>query len=139
MKPRLFATACVAVLVFLSSLVIAAEKPAASELAGSYAGTWKGPSGTQGDLRFTLKQEASQWTAEAVFTYENIDIPTKIKSVTVDGAKIVMVFDWKIEDSPGQSTLTGEFTEGKFSGTYRTQTETPSSGTWSATRTKEAK
>lgn len=139
MQKRLFTTACVAVLVFLSSLAIAAEKPAAPSLAGSYSGTWKGPSNSQGDLRFTLKQGAAQWTAEAVFTYENVEVPTKMKTVTVDGAKVVMVFDWKIEDSPGESTLSGEFAEGKLSGTYRTQTETPSSGTWSATRTEKAK
>lgn len=139
MKPRLFYTACVAVVAFLSSLVIAAEKSVVPALAGSYVGTWKGPSDTHGDLRFTLKQEASQWTAEAVFTYENIDVPTKMKSVTIDAAKIVMIFDWKIEDSPGQSTLTGEFADGKLSGTYRTQSETPSSGTWSVTRDEKAK
>ncbi len=134
MKPRLLATACVAVLVLLSSLVFATEKPMAPALAGSYVGTWNGPSNTHGDLRFTLKQEADRWTADAVFSYENSDVPTTVKSVTVDGAKVVMVYDWKIEDTPGQSTLTGEFADGKLSGTYRTQTETPSSGTWSVTR-----
>ncbi|HEY1111059.1 MAG TPA: hypothetical protein VGE76_20555, partial [Opitutaceae bacterium] len=59
--------------------------------------------------------------------------------VTIDATKIVMIFDWKIEDSPGQSTLTGEFVDGKLSGTYRTQSETSSSGTWSVTREAKAK
>ena len=135
MKRRTFFlfAACV-----LFSSSIAAEKAAVSQFAGHYVGTWKGPSETQGDLRITLKQDAAaRWTAEAVFTYEGSEVPTKMKSVTVDGAKIVLVFDWKIGDTPGQSTLKGELAGTKLAGTYQTATETPSSGTWSAVRAKE--
>lgn len=116
----------------------AADKSAAPDLAGRYVGTWHGPSGSQGDLRLTLKAEsATNWSAETVFTYESAEVLTKMKSVTVDGTKVVIVFNWTIDNTAGQTTLTGELAKDKLAGSYQTATEYPSSGTWSATRTKE--
>jgi hypothetical protein len=119
------------------SLASAADKADGTRVAGRYVGTWKGPSETQGDLRITLKAEGARWTAETVFTFEGAEVPTKMKSVSVDGAKVVLVFDWTIEGTPGTSTLTGEWAEGKLAGTYRSETENPSSGTWRVARVKE--
>lgn len=104
-------------------------------LAGKYAGTWKGPEESGGTLRIALKQEAGgQWTSEASFTFENTEVPTKTKSVQVDGSKVILIFTWSIDGSPGESHLTGELAGDKLSGTYKTINETPSSGTWTVTR-----
>jgi hypothetical protein len=117
----------------------AAPPPAAAaapaSLAGHYAGTWKGPDATGGALRLALKRDAAgAWTAEAAFTFEANEVPMKLKSVQVDGAKIKLEFDWVIDGTTGQSKLTGEAAGGTLSGTYQTVTEPPSSGTWSVTR-----
>lgn len=114
----------------------AASKAAASAaIAGKYAGTWKGPEDSGGTLRIALKQEAGgQWTVEASFTFENNEVPTKTKSVQVDGTKVNLAFTWAIDGSPGESQLTGELVGDKLSGTYKTINETPSSGTWTVTR-----
>jgi opacity protein-like surface antigen len=119
------------------SFALAADKAEAPQMAGRYVGTWKGPAETQGDLRITLKAEGTRWTAQAVFTFEGTEGLTKMKSVSVDGAKVVLVFDWTIDGKPGTSTLTGEWVEGKLTGTYRSETENPSSGTWSAAKVEE--
>jgi len=124
------------------SSVVAADKPAvppiaaaASAITGKYAGTWKGPESTGGTLRIALKQEAGgQWTAEASFTFENTEVPTKTKSVQVEGTKLLLIFTWAIDGSSGESHLTGELVGEKLSGTYKTINETPSSGSWTVTR-----
>lgn len=137
-----------ALLVFLlgvESSVVAAEKPSApaasapaaasAAVAGKYAGTWKGPEDSGGTLRIALKQEAGgPWTAEAWFTFENTPVPTKTKSVQVDGTKVLLAFTWAIDGSPGESQLTGELAGDKLSGTYKTINESPSNGTWTVTR-----
>lgn len=137
-----------ALLVFLlgvGSSAAAADKPAvpsaagntaaSSVIAGKYAGTWKGPEASGGALRIALKQEAGgRWTSEASFTFENTEVPTKTKSVQVDGTKLLLIFNWAIDGSSGESHLTGELVGDKLSGTYKTINESPSSGTWTVTR-----
>lgn len=133
-----------AVLTFLfgvGSVVAAADKPAvprvaaASAIAGKYVGTWKGPEASGGALRIALKQEAGgQWTSEAAFTFENTEVPTKTKSVQIDGTTLLLIFTWAVDGSSGESHLSGEFAGDKLSGTYKTINESPSSGTWTVTR-----
>ncbi len=114
------------------SLANAAASPA---IAGKYAGTWKGPEDSGGTLRIALKQVAGgQWTVEASFTFENTEVPTRTKSVQVDGTRVNLAFTWAIDGSPGESQLTGELAGDKLSGTYKTINESPSSGTWTVTR-----
>lgn len=109
---------------------------AQSGVAGKYSGKWKGPENSGGDLRVTLKQEgAGPWNAEASFTYEDAEVPTKMKSVEIDGTRIRMVFTWQIQDTPGQSAMTGELAGDKLEGTYETTGPAGASkGTWSVTR-----
>lgn len=124
------------------SPVVAAENPAVSPVAaspaavaGKYVGTWKGSETAGGTLRIALKQESGgQWTSEAAFTFENTEVPTKTKSVKIDGTKVLLVFTWAIDGTPGESQLTGELVRDTLSGTYKTINETPSSGTWTVTR-----
>lgn len=127
----------------VGSAAAAADKPAVPRvaaaaspaIAGKYVGTWKGPEASGGALRIALKQEAGgQWTSEAAFTFENTEVPTKTKSVQVDGTKLLLIFTWAIDGSSGESHLSGEFAGDKLSGTYKTINETPSSGTWTVTR-----
>jgi hypothetical protein len=108
---------------------------AARSLAGDYAGEWKGTGDATGELRIKLKQDGAKWAAEALFTFESADVPTQMKTVEIDGTKVVLVFDWQIQGTPGQSTLNGELKDGSLQGTFETKSpEGPSKGTWKVTR-----
>jgi hypothetical protein len=142
----LFSCVLLVLSVFGSSVLSAADSKSPSpgganvtaqgSVAGKYSGKWKGPENTGGDLSVTLKQEgAGPWSAEASFTFEDTEIPTKMKSVEVDGSRIRMVFTWQIQETPGQSAMTGELTGDKLHGTYETTGPAgETKGTWSMTR-----
>ena len=109
--------------------------PAPSSLAGNYVGEWKATGDSTGELRIKLKQEGTTWAAEALFTFQSADVPTQMKTVVIDGTKVVLVFDWQIQGTPGQSTITGELKGDSLQGTFETKSpEGPSSGTWKVTR-----
>jgi hypothetical protein len=134
--------ALLAFIAFVTAFAVAAEdkaRPAEkTSLAGSFAGTWEGPGDASGKLRLKLKPDGSTWAAEASFTFRETVIPTTLKSIKVDGAKVVLVFSWVIETDPGESTLTGELKGDKLAGTYETKSSgDPSQGTWSVTRVVE--
>ena len=130
----LFCTFLLAGFVFGSSLTAAAETPAA--LVGEYAGTWKNSEGAGGELRIVLRRDvAAAWSAEASFTTEGARVPTKMKSIRVDGSKVVMVFDWDVQGTAGQSKVSGELRDDTLQGTYETSGAAgESSGTWVAKR-----
>jgi hypothetical protein len=110
--------------------------PAKAAVAGDYAGTWKSSGSASGKLRVTLKPHGSVWGAEASFTYEETDVPMKLRSVKVDGTKVELVFDWDSRGTPAESKLIGEATGEKMSGTYESKIGSePSQGTWTVTRT----
>jgi hypothetical protein len=137
--------ALVALSVCASPLAWTAEKkpetpgsvrPAAKpSIAGHYSGKWQSTADAAGDVRITLKQDGATWVAEVTFTFEGAEIPTKMKTVEVDGAKIQLVYDWAIQGTTGQSKLSGELTgdtlHGKFEGKSSEGTTT---GTWTVKR-----
>ena len=108
---------------------------AAPSMAGNFSGTWRNDT-EGGKLRLSLKQTGATWAAEASFTYQETEIPTKVTSLKVNGAKIEIVLAWSIEESPGQSRMIGELAGAKIEGTYQSEMpEATSSGTWTVTRT----
>lgn len=132
-------------LAFSPSAVFAEKTPAAAAdparsaakggLAGQYAGSWKGDAEGLGDLRITIRQADGKWVAESVFTFEGAEIPTKLKSLEADGAKVLLIFDWEIQGSAGQSRLTGELKDDQLQGKYETTGAAGNStGTWSVKR-----
>jgi hypothetical protein len=109
---------------------------AETSLAGQYAGKWMSTEGTAGGLRIKLRQDSeSKWVGEATFTYEGAQIPGKVKTIKADGAKVRMVFDWEIQGTAGQSTISGELVGDTLEGTYETNGAAGASkGTWNVTR-----
>jgi hypothetical protein len=120
----------------LGSLLVAAERPApGAGLAGKYVGRWQSGEAS-GDLRLEFKPEAAAaWAVEASFTFEGTSVPTKTKSVRVDGTKVVLEIGWDVQGTVGQSKLSGELTGDTWQGTYAsTGAEGESTGTWTAKR-----
>jgi hypothetical protein len=132
-------------LLLVSGLSGAAGKnhpaPAAeAALAGKFAGKWAADDGgAGGDLEVVLRRDdQARWIAEARFTFEGTSVPRRTQSVTVEGAKLVLGFDWQIQEARGRSTVTGELAGDALGGAYESHTgEARTRGTWRLTRLPE--
>jgi hypothetical protein len=117
----------------------AAEKPAAPAAAaaatlapGTYVGSWRAQDESTGKLRLTFSQGADQkWQAQAMFTYEDAEVPTATKALKLEGGRVELTFSWEVQGVNASSTLKGEIQAGTLSGTYQsTVNEAASSGRW---------
>lgn len=109
----------------------------AAGLAGTYRGTYSGSSGASGDFVVSLTQaESGDWKSEVTFTLGGQDVKTKITSLKVDGAKVTIVYEFDLQGTALQSTVTGELTAGSLAGAYQTKVVADGSavdeGTWKA-------
>lgn len=131
------ATACAAPLA--AAPAKSADKPAATPAAapnGEYKGTWKGRDDSSGDLKikFTTGADA-KLTAEAVFTFEGTAVPTRTKTLKVEGSRVELAFAWDVQGVSATSKLTGEIKGDRLEGTYESSTaEGAATGSWSVTR-----
>ena len=131
------ATACAAPLA--AAPAKSTDKPAAAPAAapsGEYKGTWKGRDESSGDLKikFTTGADA-KLTAEAVFTIEGTAVPTRTKTLKVEGSRVELAFAWDVQGVSATSKLTGEIKGDRLEGTYESSTaEGAATGSWSVTR-----
>jgi len=121
------------ILGLLGSFCILAAGPA-----GTYKGTYSGSAGASGDFVVSLTQTGSgEWKSEVTFTLGGADVKTKITSLTVDGSKVKIVYEFDLQGTGLESTVTGELTGGTLSGDYHTKVVADGSavdeGTWKAT------
>ena len=131
------ATACAAPLA--AAPAKSADKPAAAPAAapsGEYKGTWKGRDESSGDLRIKFATGAdAKLTAEAVFTFEGTAVPTRTKTLKVEGSRVELAFAWDVQGVSATSKLTGEIKGDRLEGTYESSTaEGAATGSWSVTR-----
>jgi len=110
----------------------------AAGLAGTYKGAYSGSSGASGDIQVTLKHaDGGDWTAEVTFTLGGSDVKTNMKSVTVDGSKVKIVYEFDLQGTSLESTITGVLNGTELSGEYHTRATADGSavddGTWKGT------
>jgi hypothetical protein len=110
----------------------------AAGLAGTYKGTYSGSSGASGDFVVSLTQaENGDWKSEVTFTLGGQDVKTKITSLKVDGSKVTIVYEFDLQGTALESTITGELNAGALGGDYHTKVVADGSavdeGTWNAT------
>jgi hypothetical protein len=122
-----------ALILFLGSFCIFA-----AGLAGTYKGTYSGSSGASGDFVVSLTQaENGEWKSEVTFTLGGADVKTKVTSLKVDGSKVTIVYEFDLQGTGLESTITGELTAGALVGDYHTKVVADGSavdeGTWKAT------
>ncbi|MCE2863521.1 MAG: hypothetical protein LW690_13825 [Opitutaceae bacterium] len=115
-----------------------ADKPAAAAAApkGEYKGSWKGRDDSSGDLKIKFATGAdAKLTAEAVFTFEGTPVPTRTKTLKIEGSRVELAFSWDVQGVSATSKLTGEIKGDRLEGTYESTTaEGPATGSWSVTR-----
>ena len=109
----------------------------AAGLAGTYKGTYSGSSGASGDFVVSLTQaDNGEWKSEVTFTLGGQDVKTKITSLKVDGAKVKIVYEFDLQGTVLESTVTGELNEGTLGGDYHTKVVADGSavdeGSWKA-------
>jgi hypothetical protein len=110
----------------------------AAGLAGTYKGTYSGSAGASGDFVVSLTQaENGEWKSEVTFTLGGQDVKTKITSLKVDGSKVTIVYEFDLQGTALESTITGELNSGALGGDYHTKVVADGSavdeGTWKAT------
>ena len=110
----------------------------AAGLAGTYKGTYSGSAGASGDFVVSLTQAGNgDWKSEVTFTLGGADVKTKITSLVVDGSKVKIVYEFDLQGTALESTVTGELTGATLAGDYRTKVVADGTavdeGTWKAT------
>jgi len=110
----------------------------AAGLAGTYKGTYSGSAGASGDFVVSLTQaENGEWKSEVTFTLGGQDVKTKITSLKVDGSKVTIVYEFDLQGTALESTITGELNAEALAGDYHTKVVADGSavdeGTWKAT------
>ena len=112
------------------------EASAARGLAGQFKGSWKGSDQNSGELRLSFSRNGEgTWSAEATFTFEGNSVPTRMKSVRVDGPKIELLFEWDADGNVAHSKVTGELKDDTLQGDYTTGGGAGETrGTWSVAR-----
>jgi hypothetical protein len=110
----------------------------AAGLAGTYKGTYSGSAGASGDILVKLTQaDDGDWKSEVTFTLSGQDVKTKITSVKVDGSKVKIVYEFDLEGTGLESTITGELNGTTLAGDYHTRATADGSavdeGTWKGT------
>lgn len=89
---------------------------------GKYEGDWTSTNGSQsGALRLSLSEEGGRWKAEASFSFDGGDVPCTVTRVEVDGAKMVVAYQFDLGGYKLLSTLTGEVAEDVLAGRYETK------------------
>jgi hypothetical protein len=109
----------------------------AAGLAGTYKGTYSGSAGASGDFVISLTQSGSEWKSEVTSTLGGADVKTKITSITVDGSKVKIVYEFDLQGTALESTVTGELNGATLAGDYHTKVVADGSavdeGTWKTT------
>lgn len=123
-------------LLLFFALIAAVGLAFASGLNGTYKGTWVSDNQGGGDLTMTFSGDSGSPTAEVSFTTDGEAVKCEVKSVKLDGSKLLLVMDYG-EGNQYEATLSGVLHGKLLSGTYKTKVLADNSpgdtGTWKST------
>ncbi|HWY48018.1 MAG TPA: hypothetical protein VNX70_11585 [Bryobacteraceae bacterium] len=110
----------------------------AADLGGTYKGSYSGSAGASGDFVISLtKADGGEWKSEVTFTLAGADVKTKITSLAIDGSKVKIVYEFDLQGTALESTVTGELNGATLAGDYHTKVVADGSavdeGTWKTT------
>lgn len=110
----------------------------ASDLNGTYKGTWVSDNQGRGDLTISFRGRSDSLRAEVSFTNEGQTIKCDVKSVKLDGSKLLLVMEYGAEGERYELTVSGVVDGKLLSGTYKTRSladSTGDTGSWKASLT----
>jgi hypothetical protein len=103
-------------------------------LNGTYKGTWVSDDQGGGDLTLSFSGNSDSLQAEVSFTNEGETINCDVKSVKLDGSKLLLVINYGLEGNHYEAILSGVLDGTTLSGTYKTRLLADDSagdtGTW---------
>jgi hypothetical protein len=103
---------------------------------GKYSGKWEGSSGASGEFLLALTRTGGAWKAEVSFTMGAEKVNCSVTSLSVDGAKVRVVYTFDLLGMKLESTIEGERSGAGLSGKYRTRSVADNSpvdqGSWEA-------
>jgi hypothetical protein len=112
----------------------------ASDLDGTYKGTWASDNQGGGDLTMSFSGDSDSLKAEVSFTNEGQTVKCDVKSVKLDGSKLLLVMDYG-EGGRYEAIVSGVLHDKMLSGTYKTKPLADDSpgdtGTWKITKPSE--
>jgi len=121
----------------LLALIVLVGLAFASDLNGTYKGTWASDSQGGGDLTMNFSGDSGSVKADVSFTNGGETVKCDVKSVKLDGSKLLLVMDYG-EGSRYEAIVSGELHEKVLSGTYKTKSLADDSpgdaGTWKTTK-----
>ena len=111
----------------------------AGDLSGTYKGSWLSDNQGGGDLTMSFRGDSGSLKADVSFTNEGETIKCDVKSVKLDGSKLLLVMDYGDQGNRFEATLSGVVNGKLLSGTYKTKSladdSTGDTGTWQGSTT----
>jgi len=121
----------------LFALFAFAGLASASDLNGTYKGTWASDNQGGGDLTLSFSGAPGSLKAEVSFTNQGETVKCDVKSVKLDNSKLLLVIDYGDSDRY-EATISGTVQDQLLSGTYQTKSlsdgSTGDTGTWKSKR-----
>src|SRR5215469_11844722 len=121
----------------LFALIVCVGTAFASDLHGTYKGTWASDNQGGGDLTMSFSGDSGSLKAEVSFTNEGETVKCDVKSVKLDGSKLILVMDYG-EGDQNEAIVSGVLDGKLLSGTYKTKSLADDSpgdtGTWKSTK-----
>ena len=117
----------------LALTLLLAQAPAT----GQFAGSWSSANSSQsGDITIGLREEGGKWIGEAMFTLDGQQVPCKVTRIELTGNQLILAYQFELGGYTLISTLSGETSDGNWSGKYETKSVEGSqpvdAGTWKA-------
>lgn len=111
----------------------------AADLTGTYKGTWVSDNEGGGDLTMSFSGDSNSLKAQVSFTNQGETVNCDVKSVKVEGSKLLLIMDYGGEGNRYEATLSGVLEGKSLSGTYKTKSLADESrgdtGTWKSSAT----
>ena len=119
------------------ALILSIGTAFASDLNGTYKGTWASDNQGGGDLTMTFSGKTASLKADVSFTVQGETVKGDVKSIKLDGSKLLLVMDYGDTDRY-EATISGVLDDKLLSGTYKTKSLADDSrgdtGNWKCTK-----
>ena len=108
-----------------------------SDLKGTYKGSWTSDNQGSGDLTLSFSGNPQSLKAKVSFTNDGETVDCDVKSVKLDGSKLLLVMEYSLQGNHIEATISGVLDGKALSGIYKAKSlgddSAGDTGTWKAT------